>query len=179
MQSRLPSFLLLISLCLAPAVGAQDTSSFRASAMLGIAGALDAEPDSGVDNSSFQLGFSWLSEPDILVGLRYGEIDFDDEDGLGARRGSDLSYVTVAGEYPFDEGSYTSGVYLGLGYYRVEESAQAGLSDDTSLGVVLGLTGDFPVTEVFSLRLELSGHYTDLDAAQFFAMGHAGVAFRF
>jgi hypothetical protein len=41
------------------------------------------------------------------------------------------------------------------------------------------VTGDFRLTDRFSIVIELSGHYTDLDAADLLAMGHAGVAFRF
>lgn len=158
---------------------AQELYSFTASAFGGIGGSLDADPGEGVGNSSYQIAFSVVTEPRTQVGIRYGEIDL----GSGQFErliGADLTYATVAGEYRFDEGYYEAGLYLGLGGYRLEGTTLGGGGgDETGIGLVFGATGEFEINRRFGIVVELSGHYADLDQAQFFAMGHAGLAFHF
>lgn len=162
-----------------PGASAQELYTFSASAMIGVGGSPDAERGDGVDQSTFQLGLSMLTEPQTFVGLRYGEIGFDDGP-LGDLFDADLTYLTLSGEYKFDENFYDAGIYIGLGGYRLEgRRAGAGRDGETALGMSLGATGDFPITRRFGVLVELSGHYTDLDETQFFAMGHVGVSFRF
>ena len=179
LQGVLLAALLPACAALAGPAAAEESYPFRASLFIGLGGAFDAEPSSDLDHSSFQLGFSWESDYDVLVGLRYGEIGWDGDAGLGARVGPDLAYLTAAGEYLFHEGYYTSGVYLGLGWYQLDEDAAAEIPSDSAIGLVLGVTGDFRITDRFSILVELSGHYTDLDDADLLAMGHAGIAYRF
>jgi hypothetical protein len=173
---------LLVTLLLAAIAGpasAQDDHPFRASLFLGIGGAYDVEPDDDLDHTGYQLGFSWESDWEIMVGVRYGELAWDDDEQLGARTGSDLSYLTIAGEYLFNEGYYQSGLYLGLGWYQLDEDAVAEISSDSAIGLALGLTGDFGLTRRFSILVDVSGHYTDLDDVDILLMGHAGVGYRF
>ena len=166
----------LLLIAVAGASAAQDDNPFRVTAFLGMGGA-DADEGGSWDNTSYQLGFSWVSDYNILVGIRYGELAFDE--GPGARLGSDLTYATIGGEYLFNEGYYTSGVYFGLGYYSLDDDELPEFPSDDSIGLALGLTGDFGITKRFSIVVELSGHYTDLDDVDLLAMGHVGVAFRF
>jgi len=168
----------LLAAVLAGPVAAQE-HLFRAALFTGLGGAFDAEPSDDLDHSSYQLGFSWTIEPDVLVGVRYGELGWDADEALGPRLGSDLQYLTAAGEYLFNEGYYRSGLYFGLGWYQLEEDAVAEISSDSAIGLVLGLTGDFRLTDRFSILVELSGHYTDLEDADILGMGHAGIAFHF
>ncbi|HVR29038.1 MAG TPA: outer membrane beta-barrel protein, partial [Thermoanaerobaculia bacterium] len=175
-------FAALVAAALASAAEAQrahDVYPFRVSLFGGVGGAYDAEPSGDLDHSSYQLGFSWISDYDLQVGLRYGQVAWDDDEALGGRTGSDLTYLTAGGEYLFNEGYYRSGIYLGLGWYRLDEDVAAEISSDSALGLALGITGDFRLTDRFSILIELSGHYTDLDDADILAMGHAGIAFRF
>jgi hypothetical protein len=171
------SIFALVLVAAVSAAGAQDRYPFRASAFLGLGGADSDEGGSSFDNDTFQLGFSWKSDDDILVGVRVGELSFDE--GPGGRLGSDLTYATIGGEYLFNEGYYVSGVYLGLGWYGLDEDALPQFDSDDAVGLALGLTGDFRMTDRFSILIELSGHYTDLDDADLLGMGHVGVAFRF
>jgi hypothetical protein len=170
----------LLAAALAGAARAQDYP-YRASLLYGLGGTLDGGDDdsSSLDHGTYQLGFSWSSGWDILAGVRVGQIDYGDDEGIGGRRGADLTYATVGGEYLFNEGYYTSGVYFGLGWYDLGEDDLGELPSDSAIGLALGLTGDFRLTRRFSILVELSGHYTDLDDADLLAMGHAGVAFSF
>jgi hypothetical protein len=179
-QLHLALFAALLTTLVAGAAQAQEKYPFRASAFLGLGGALDSGDDdsSSLDNGSYQLGFSWISDTDILAGIRLGQVDFGDG-GIGGRVGSDLTYATIGGEYLFNEGYYTSGVYIGLGWYDLGEDQRGELPSDSAIGLALGLTGDFRLTQRFSILVELSGHYTELDDADLLAMGHAGVAYRF
>jgi hypothetical protein len=156
---------------------AQDRYPFRVSAFAGVGGAVDDDDGNSLGNGSYQLGFSWISDTDVLVGVRAGQISFDE--GPSGRLGSDLTYATIGGEYLFNEGYYTSGIYLGLGWYALDDDELPEFPSQDAVGLALGVTGDFRLAERFSILLELSGHYTDLDDADLLAMGHVGVAFRF
>ena len=172
-------FALALSLAASSGAGAQEFHPFRASALLGFGGSLDSDHSSGLANSSFQIGFSFETEKDTAVGFRYARLDFDDglnDDGFGS---ADLSYLTVAGEYSFSEGYYQSGLYLGIGAYKLGTTGPLGLSDDdTGIGATVGVTGEFAVARHFAVLVELSGHWADLDAINLFGLGHVGVAYR-
>jgi hypothetical protein len=154
---------------------AAEKYPFRVSALAGLGGAVDNGGSLG--NGTYQLGFSWLSNEDIMVGVRVGQVLFDE--GPDERLGSDLTYTTIGGEYRFNEGYYTSGIYIGLGWYGLEADALPTHPSENAIGLVVGLTGDFKLNQRFSIVVELSGHYTDLDDADLLGMGHAGVAYRF
>jgi len=170
------AFLFLSLAAMAGAAQAQEEHPFRASLFYGLGGA-DSDEGGSWDNGTYQLGFSWVSDYDILVGLRVGQLGFDE--GPGGRVDADLTYATIGGEYLFNEGYYTSGVYFGLGYYGLDEGELPLSERDDSIGLVLGLTGDFAMTKRFSILVELSGHYTELENVDLMAMGHVGVAFKF
>lgn len=134
--------------------------------------------DSGLDNAGFQLGLSIVSKGDVHVGGRVGSIDFDD--GLGGLRDASLDYVNIGGEYRFTEGFYESGVYVGLGNYEVEGTdVFGGVQSESSIGLALGVTGEFELTTRIGLALELTGHFTDLATEELFVTGHAGLAIHF
>ena len=173
-----PQLVLFVLLLAATAVAAeaQEKYPFRVAAFAGVGGAVD-DDDSSLGNGSFQASFSWVSDDSVLVGVRAGQISFDE--GPSGRVGSDLTYATIGGEYLFNEGYYTSGIYLGLGWYQLDDDPLPQFPSEDAVGLALGVTGDFRLTDRFSIVVELSGHYTDLDAADLLAMGHAGVAFRF
>lgn len=148
------------------------SNSYLAGFSVGIGGASDSEPDSGFDNTSFQGLFSVRIDNTSLWGVRLGQIDMDFEGGGGG----ELLYLTVAGEYLYQGNFYESGLFIGLGAYDLSVD---GAEDGTALGINLGVTGYFPVTENWSIVTELSGHYADLDEMQFFGMVHVGAAWRF
>ena len=73
----------------------------------------------------------------------------------------------------------TAAVLLLLGLAVTTVGACSGDDDDTSLGLTVGVSGDFEVTRWLSVVAELSGHWADLESNQFFGLGHAGLAVRF
>jgi opacity protein-like surface antigen len=174
-QSVLRQVLWLVVLATAASTAqAAEKYPFRVSALYGVGGAVDN--GGSFSNGTYQLGFSWLSNEDIMVGVRVGQLLFDQ--GPDERQGSDLTYATIGGEYRFNEGYYTSGIYIGLGWYGLEAEAPD-FPSDNAIGLVVGLTGDFKLNHRFSILVELSGHYTDLDDADLLGMGHVGVGYRF
>ena len=141
----------------------------------GLGGPLDAEePDPGLDHQSLQVDVGLLTEARTLAVLRLGQIEIDEPLGLLAE--PTLEYVTLSGEYRFYKGWYDSGIFLGLGGYRLEGE---GSDSETSIGLTAGVTGDLEVTRWLSVVAELSAHWADLESSQLWGMGHAGLAVKF
>jgi len=157
-----------------PATGAAQ-GTFMVGLMGTLGGAADADPDTGLTNVGWQALFTMETQIATRFDVRVGQLPLDGGDsGLFD---SDLTYVTLAGEYTFPAEFYESGLYLGLGYYDL--AGDVLVADDSSLGLNIGATGDFHLTDRFSLLVEFSGHYADLGHAQFFFMGQVGVGFHF
>lgn len=175
----------LAGLLLAPvAAGAQELYSFTSSLLLGLGGSFD-ENDAGFGNPSFQLGFSNVIEKRTHVGFRLGHVGFDSNSYVGELKGAGLTYLNVSGEYRSAKGSFSgsfleSGVYIGLGGYQLSGDTDDGRSESgTSIGLVLGLTGDIEVSPRFAVRIELSGHILSSEVARYFGLAQVGVAYRF
>jgi hypothetical protein len=176
------TFCLGLALLLCPATAsAQELYNYTVSALAGVGGSPDSNSDDGLGNGSFQVGFSLVTEPGTHLGLRLGQLSFDENDLQGGLFDADLQYATVAGEYRFREDFYESGLFFGLGAYKLDgrDFLTGQNDDDTALGATLGVTGEFELTRHFGVLVELSGHYTDLDAFNFLLMGHAGLAVHF
>jgi len=171
---------LLLTSAAAPQAAADELYLYSVSALGGIGGSIDADPGGNLTNTGFQLGISYLTEPSTRVGVRVGEIGLGDGEAFNDLFDADLTYATVAGEYLFSEPYYDSWVYVGLGAYEVDGVPLFG--DDASesaLGGVIGVTGEFYLTQRLDFLVEFSGHYVDFDQSQLFTMGHAGLAFHF
>jgi len=174
--------LLLLGLLSLPGMaGAQEQYNYSVGLLGGIGGSVDADPGDSLGNTGYQLNLNMVTEPRTLLGLRAGQMALDDDGLFGSLTEAELSYVTVSGEYRFRQSFYDSGFYLGLGGYRLEGTAfSGGDGEQTSVGAVVGATGDFPINNWLGVMVEFSGHYVvDFDDAQFFVMGHGGLAIRF
>jgi len=157
----------------------QEPYNFTASVFLGLAGSTDADPGNGFDNTVLQVGFNFVRQPQTQLALRLGRFDLG-SDRFGSLFDAQLTYLTVAGEYRLRESFYDSGVFAGLGIYRLDGTpAFAGGDEQTAAGIHLGILGDFEINHRISFLVELSGHYVDLDDANLFAMGLAGVGMHF
>jgi hypothetical protein len=180
-QRALGGMALLTGLLLLPgAARAQEPYNFSVAALGGIGGSVDAEPGDDLDNTGYQVNFSMVTDPQTHVGVRIGRLGLDKSEFFGTLTEADLTYVTIGGEYRFDETWYDSGLYIGLGGYRLDGTDQVGDdSRDTSIGLAVGITGEFKVNHWLGVLLEISGHYVDFDEAQLFGIGHGGIAVHF
>jgi hypothetical protein len=164
----------------ADAARAVEPYLFSLGVLGGLGGPLDAsDPDPGVDNQVIQLQAGMLTEPRTLVIVRVGRLETDDDAALGSLTAPTLDYLTISGEYRLFEGWYDSGIFLGLGGYRLEGDRDGVVEDETSIGLTLGATGEMEVTRHFSVIAEFSGHWADLDETQLFGMGLIGLAVKF
>lgn len=166
--------------CLPAALHAQDSLYTYTVDLLGsIGGSPDAQ-GSRFGNAGFEAGFSMVTEPETLLGVRVGHLGLGGSKGFEGLSGAGLDYVTVAGEYRFAESYFDSGLYLGLGAYRLNGRLASGKSDNqTQVGITLGSTGDFPINRSLSVLLQISAHYANFHQAQFFAMAQGGIAWHF
>lgn len=166
-------------LALPVAAGAQDHYTYTISLLGGVGGAID-EDGAGLDNQALELGLSLLREDQVHVAARLGEIDFDASDAVGGAGDATLRYVVAGGEYRFLESFYESGIFAGLGFYELEGSAlPGGEQSDSSVGLALGLTGEFEINRRVGVLVEFTGHVTDLEGAQIFGTGLIGLTAHF
>ncbi len=184
------SLLVFLALGLVPtSSSAQSKYTFGVGLMLGLGGSTDsidvfgasASADTGFGNVGFQGIFTMETQRDVLFGARIGQIDLEVDDAPAFDAG--LTYLTLSGEYRLTEGFYESGLFLGLGLYDLSPDVDCGppfcAEDEEAFGLTLGVTGDFHLSDRFSLLVEFSGHYADLDYAQLFFMGHVGLMYHF
>ncbi|HEV8239363.1 MAG TPA: outer membrane beta-barrel protein [Thermoanaerobaculia bacterium] len=169
--------------CGAAPAHAAEPYVFSVGVLGGIGGPLDAdEPDPGISQRSMELELGLVTEPRTLLTLRLGRIDFADADQLGAFLSPQLEYATISGEYRFYKNWYDSGIFFGLGAYRLSGNARdfgGGSDDETAVGLTAGVTGEFEITQHFALLGEITGHYVDLDENNVFATAMGGVSVRF
>ncbi len=161
-------------------------TTYTATLLAGLGGSID-ENDSGYDNSSFQLGFSVVTQRAVRVGVRAGRIGSFDR--LANTAESDLEYLTIAGEYLFGEPGFVSGFFAGLGAYRLEGTRVIGGTliqpvfgdpvSTTTVGLTGGFTGEFDITRQLVIAVELALHGTTQGEAQVFVNGLVGVGFKF
>ncbi|HEV8631484.1 MAG TPA: hypothetical protein VGV61_14300 [Thermoanaerobaculia bacterium] len=174
----------LAALALALAAGpaqAVEPHLFSVGILGGIGGPIDADsPDPGLDQRNVELQASLFTEPRTLLVLRVGRLDFESGDRLGDLQAPQLEYATIAGEYRFYRDYYDSGVFIGLGGYRLRgQSTGGGDRDETAPGLTVGVTGEFEVTRWLGVLGEISGHWANLDESQIFATAQAGLVVKF
>ena len=158
---------------------AQDHYTATVTVQGGMGGAV-GEDEGDLGNQSLQLGFSLLQEDLVHVGLKIATIDFAAGDSLGGRIDNTLNYLTLTGEYRFLENFYESGLFAGVGFYQLEGIDVFGVSDsEQSVGIVLGVSGEFEINRRLGFAVELAGHLANLDGADIFATAHAGLAVHF
>lgn len=181
LKSRIFALAVLATMAAATPATAQELYTYSVSAFGGLGGSLDADPGDDLDGSGLQVGFSLVTEPRTRVALRAGQLGLADGGRFESFLDAELSYVTLAAEYRFKESYYAPWAYIGLGGYQVDgdDLFTGAESDDTAIGLVIGLVGEFDLTRRLDFVVEVSGHYADLEEASIFAMGHAGLALRF
>lgn len=166
------AWLAVMALGMSPKAEAESGYDFSLGVLGGMGG---TEETDSYTNRGFQLFGAMELYPRTFFTLRAGQLTLDED--RGSLPEGDLQYLTVATEYRYNAGFYSSGLFLGLGYYNVQ--SDDGFFDESAFGVNLGVTGDIPLGTHWSVMLEFSGHYADMDTTQIMLMGHAGIAFHF
>lgn len=96
-----------------------------------------------------------------------------------------MDYVTVGASYQFWEGDYTSGLFGGIGGYRVDpDPAPAGIADfrdprETAFGWHLGVDADLRVLSRLSFVARLTYHRVESEFGRSLLAANAGAVFRF
>lgn len=166
------AWLAVMALGTSPQAEAESGYDFSLGVLGGMGG---TEETDSYTNKGFQLFGAMELYPRTFFTVRAGQLALDED--RGSLPEGDLQYITVATEYRFGAGFYSSGLFIGLGHYDVQ--SDSGFFDESAFGANLGVTGDIPITNNWSVMLEFSGHYADLDSTQIMLMGHAGIVFHF
>lgn len=164
-----------------PRSEAQDSYTFTVGALAGVGGSVDADPGDDLSNPAFQLLAALLTDTKTHLVVRAGHQDLGGDDLFGSLTDAGMDFLTIAGEYRYDHHFYESGIYLGLGGYRLagDHFFSGEATTETSFGVVLGLTGEFELTRRLGFAIDLAGHWANFDDAQIFVMGQAGIVIHF
>lgn len=184
-KSRFSPLLVVATLAaaalLAKPAAAEELYTFTIAALGGVGGSFDADPGDGLGNTGFQLNLAMVTQARTHLVLRAGQVGLGDGELFADLVDADMTYVTAAGEYRYRHSFYESGMFLGLGGYRLSGSAiGSGESrEETSVGLTLGATGEFQINRNLSFVIEVAGHYVEFDQAQLFATGHAGISIHF
>jgi len=174
------AFVLAASAAPLAAAEQQESYTFTLGLLGGVGGALDADPDPGLGETSWALAAGMVTAPRTLVVIRAGRLAIEGDPEFERFAQADLEYVNISGEYRFAQPTYDFGTYLGLGYYRMNgDLLVGGETSESDLGIVLGLTGDFDITRYLSFIGEVSAHYVFLDDASIYAMANVGLAVHF
>ena len=174
------TLLVALALCLWTFAGiAAPTAAQEPGITLGLSVGLGGSVDEDVDYSNFswQVLFAYDLEVHRTFSIRAGQLEIESDKAILPLRDATLSYITLGGDFHFPESFYRGGLFLGLGYYDLDSDLVGG--GDSAVGLTLGTTADFKIRPRWSLLVEFSAHFADLDAAQFFVMTHAGIAWRF
>ena len=141
----------------------------------GFGGSID-ENEAGLGQTTVMAKLTIESGPRTDFALRLGEMDIEQ---LGERTDATLNFLTLSGDYWAYESFYESALYLGLGYYELSAFEGFDVIEETTIGVVLGASGEWDLTRILSIQLELSAHYAPMDTAQTFLMGLGGLVVHF
>jgi hypothetical protein len=175
----LATCLLILGVVLAPTGAvAQEDRPLEVTVLFGVGGSYD-EDQSGLGNSGYQIGLSLGVARRTKVGVRYGEIEYAAGDFISAVSRPTFSYITIGGEYTFSERYYESGVYVALGSYTLEGFQGGQRFDDSTIGLALGVTGEFEITRRLGFVGEASGHVADFGPARYFVTFHGGLSYHF
>jgi hypothetical protein len=159
---------------------ADSADSFMVGVLGGVGGSPDVKPGQSYGNPGFQIDLGYFTEPQQLVAVHLGSLDLSSKPTFGSLDNAKLTYANIGGEYRFQESYYESGIFIGLGAYRLNgNGANGGSTSTTAVGGAFGITGEFKFTKQFGFLVEFSAHYVDFRDQHVFVMGHGGLSFHF
>ncbi len=130
------------------------------------------ESNFSFSNNSVELYWAIPIEPDLQLKFKAGRIEseiaipyFADDpnteavDSVRFRRDVDgeVHHVETVVEYEFDEPFGSSGLFAGLGYYRLSADGE---ESRMNWGITAGVNADFPITRRYGAVLEAAYHWT-------------------
>jgi hypothetical protein len=180
-----PAFRALIAggallLGLASAAAAQIEPIYRGTLLGGLGGSFLADGRHDPDHSALQASFGVLTDERTFTVIRVGRMDFGNDEILGGRSSAELEYANVAGELRALSRSYTWGLFVGIGGYRLTGDPVASVNrSETAVGAALGVEGDFDFTRHFGLAVEFAGHYVWFDEPDLYGFALVGLAIHF
>lgn len=144
-------------------------------------------------NTAYELYWSIPIEPDLNLVFKGGSIQSEigvpveaidpdaDEPGTMATFRRDVAdgavhHVGAVVEYEFDEPFGSSGLFAGLGLYRL---TAPGEDAQQTWGVHAGVNSDFPISRRYGVVLEAAYHWTKADFNQRFMTVGAGLRVSF
>jgi opacity protein-like surface antigen len=129
------------------------------------------ESNFSFSNNFIELYWSVPIEPELNLKFKGGAIDTqiaipyegpdpDDPDEiitLRRDREGQVQHLETVVEYKFEEPFGSSGLFAGLGYYRLTAPNE---DDQTTWGITAGANADFPITRRYGVVIEGSYHWT-------------------
>lgn len=132
------------------------------------------ESNFSFSNTSFELYWSIPLEPEVNLKFKGGRMDSeiaiphiaDDPDTEDVndptlfRRdvdGGEVAHIEAVVEYEFDEPFGSTGLFAGLGYYRLSAPDE---ESQTTWGVTAGVNADLPITRRYGAVVEAAYHWT-------------------
>ena len=151
---------------------------------------------SGFDPSDVNAWVEFNLEDRTLLRLTMGSIktkgtnagliaDIDGEEVALPDLKSRINYANVGVSYQFWEGDYTSGIFGGIGGYKIDPDRVApefeGFEDpkETVFGLHVGIDGDLRVISRLSLVGRITLHKIFSDRNRLLLTANAGLGFRF
>lgn len=131
-------------------------------------------------NNSVELYWSMPMEPELNLKFKGGFIDTeiaipyegpdpdDPDEIITLRRDAaegQVQHIEALVEYKFEEPFGSSGLFAGLGMYRLTAPDE---EEQTTWGVNVGVNADFPITRRYGVVLEGSYHWTHAEFSQRF-----------
>jgi opacity protein-like surface antigen len=131
------------------------------------------ESNFSFSNTSIELYWSIPIEPDLSLKFQGGRLetqipvsymaddpDTAEVDPVQFRKDvadGEVSHIETLIQYEFDEPFGSSGLFAGLGYYRL---SAPGEESQSTWGVTAGVNADFPITRRYGAVLEAAYHWT-------------------
>ena len=131
------------------------------------------ESNFSFSNTSVELYWSLPIEDDLNFRIKGGRIDTEvsvpyevttptpeNPDAITVNRrdvDGEVHHLEALVEYEFDEPFGSSGLFAGLGFYRL---AASGEDTQQTWGVTAGVNADFPITRRYGVLLEAAYHWT-------------------
>jgi hypothetical protein len=136
-------------------------------------------------NTTFDMYWAFAIEPETFIKIKGGRIEGPvavayevpgDDDLFRRDVDGEVQHVEMNVEYRFTEPFGTTGLFAGLGFYRVSADGE---DADTNYGFNAGVNADFPLSPRYGIVLEGTYHWSKAAFQQRFMTFGGGLRVRF